>query len=64
MKKIDKRYCCKYTVGVVCPPYERKCEKCGWNPEVSENRLQKIKEARGYEACKKGSTHAYQPQEK
>ena len=31
---------CKYNDGVLCA--RRKCEKCGWNPEVEKARKEKL----------------------
>lgn len=33
---------CKYNEGVDCGPLHRRCEKCGWNPEVARERLLQI----------------------
>ena len=37
---------CPYQEAVFCYPSERKCERCGWNPEVAKCRLDKIIEHR------------------
>lgn len=37
---------CKYVDAVLCRPSQMNCEKCGWNPEVSKRRLEKIKKQR------------------
>lgn len=31
---------CKFNGGVDCPIKDRKCDKCGWNPEIAEKRKQ------------------------
>jgi len=31
---------CIHNSMVECPEYRRNCRKCGWNPEVSQARLQ------------------------
>lgn len=35
--KEDRQYC-QFNDGVEC--YQRKCGKCGWNPEVAKKRLE------------------------
>lgn len=36
---------CKYNEGLkTCTEAGSKCKKCGWNPEVSKKRLDKIKQ--------------------
>ena len=41
------KYSCKYNEGVGCGPFNHKCEKCGWNPEVAKARLEKFCKKRG-----------------
>lgn len=36
------KYSCKYNEGVECHPGKRPCDKCGWNPKVSQARLEKF----------------------
>lgn len=33
---------CPHNEGVPCSIIGRHCEKCGWNPEVAEARLEKF----------------------
>lgn len=33
---------CKYVDAVLCRPTQKRCDTCGWNPEVSKRRLAKI----------------------
>ena len=33
---------CKFNEGVDCSPLGRKCESCGWNPDVARERLLQI----------------------
>ena len=35
-------YVCPYNFEVLCTSI--KCDKCGWNPEVTEERLEEIRE--------------------
>lgn len=47
-KKYDLIPHCKYNDGVSCEEKGRKCNRCGWNPKVSDMRI---------EAIKMGDTH-------
>lgn len=38
---------CKENLEVACEATNRKCGVCGWNPKVSEKRLEKIREKLG-----------------
>ena len=40
---------CPHNEGVHCPPDTRKCEGCGWTPEVKAARLEKFCQSRGIE---------------
>lgn len=42
-KTEDGKWVCPYNEGVSCK--RRRCECCGWNPEVAKNRSEKIREA-------------------
>ena len=33
---------CKHNSMLECPPSERQCWRCGWNPKVMNERLQKF----------------------
>ena len=33
---------CPHNGGVQCRPQERNCKNCGWDPDVAQNRLEKI----------------------
>ena len=35
---------CKFTSNVDCKEEDRRCDKCGWNPEVKARRVEKIRE--------------------
>ena len=35
---VNKNPSCKFNGGVDCSIKDRKCDKCGWNPEVYERR--------------------------
>lgn len=50
MKSNEKLEICPNNNSVYCYPSERKCESCGWNPEVSKRRLDKFEEEREAEA--------------
>lgn len=39
-KDEENKWQCPYQDGVSC--HSRKCNKCGWNPEVAKSRLDKI----------------------
>jgi hypothetical protein len=32
---------CPYNDGVTCPPNDRRCATCGWNPEGAKRRAEK-----------------------
>ena len=32
--------CCCFNKGVECDKNERKCDKCGWNPDVKKKRVE------------------------
>ena len=42
---------CQYTPGINCDDTAPQCSKCGWNPEVSAKRLQKIRTEREQKSC-------------
>lgn len=42
-KKYEKIPDCKFNSGVSCELKDRKCSKCGFNPIVSEMRIEAIK---------------------
>lgn len=46
MMRDEKLAECPHQETVFCYASEKKCERCGWNPEVSERRLQRIIEQR------------------
>lgn len=33
---------CPHNDGVICYPGERQCDRCGWDPEVGQARLEKF----------------------
>lgn len=33
---------CQYNAGLDCPACERRCERCGWNPDVKRKRLNRM----------------------
>ena len=33
---------CPYNEGVNCGPHQKRCETCGWNPEVAAVRIKKL----------------------
>lgn len=33
---------CQYNSLLECPPEQRQCWRCGWNPKVMKERLQKF----------------------
>lgn len=43
----DEATHCLFTGGVVCDPKFNDCDGCGWNPNVSEERLRRICAAMG-----------------
>ena len=45
-RKKSSCYPCPNNDGVVCWYKERPCATCGWNPEVSKTRLEKIRRPR------------------
>ena len=47
MSKMQYIESCEYHTTVGCPEEGRKCEKCGWNPEVDAKRREKIRKERG-----------------
>ena len=48
---------CKYNEGVICDTIE--CHKCGWNPDVSKERLRQITETRKYKVTFTGYCEVY-----
>lgn len=49
---IPPKHPCPFNKWVECGPYdengrrvERNCNACGWNPEVAEARLEKVRKA-------------------
>ena len=40
------RYRCQFNQGVLCPPVGRRCDRCGWNPEVSQKRGEEARKRR------------------
>ena len=49
------RNTCDFNGWVDCPPetvFHRICDKCGWNPVVTMERVQKIQERRNREKSK------------
>lgn len=43
MKKKELEELCVFSECVLCSPSGRECEKCGWNPIVSEIRVFALK---------------------
>ena len=41
------KHSCKFNEGVDCSPFNRHCERCGWNPELAKARLEKFCNKRG-----------------
>ena len=41
---------CEYNRSIGCSLVDRKCEKCGWNPEVDAVRREKTRERLAKEA--------------
>lgn len=41
---------CPHRGLVDCPVQERKCAKCGWNPEVTERRIKQIRRTTWFRA--------------
>lgn len=41
---------CTMQHGLECPIRGRQCGKCGWNPEVKEKRLKKIRKLEWFRA--------------
>lgn len=39
---------CTYNIGVECNPVCRNCWRCGWNPNVKEQRTQRILQTKSY----------------
>ena len=37
---MSNNHTCKFNKAIDCT--EQKCEKCGWNPEVTEKRIEKL----------------------
>ena len=33
---------CKYNNQLICEPCQRQCWRCGWNPKVMTDRLEKL----------------------
>lgn len=52
MGSIEYLPLCKHNVGVECSKYQRKCEACGWNPEIIKQRKEEIRKKRAEEAKK------------
>ena len=46
------RHVCRHTDGVVCWPGARKCDKCGFDPDVARRRLEKYCEKHGIDLPK------------
>ena len=42
-------HACEFNAGVDCEPRCRHCEKCGWNPEVRDFRLECLRDKRRIE---------------
>lgn len=44
LEELQNSYVCPYNIGVDCieESYEA-CERCGWNPKVTRERLESIK---------------------
>ena len=43
------RNTCEFNDKIDCPPdtiFKRLCHKCGWNPDVSKERIAKLEEKR------------------
>ena len=38
---------CLFNEGVECLPNKRRCEACGWNPKIAEDRMLKIRQDSG-----------------
>ncbi len=34
---------CPYNDGLGCMPHDMRCNTCGWNPKVAEERLKKLR---------------------
>lgn len=45
MKRPDD---CKYSSMIECQPGGRRCEQCGWNPAVKEERLRMALQTQNY----------------
>lgn len=41
------KHSCKFNEGVDCGTINRHCEKCGWDPKVAQDRLEKFCKERG-----------------
>ena len=41
---VAKDFDCKYNHLLECPPEQRQCWRCGWNPDVSCERRKKLAE--------------------
>ena len=41
------KYSCKFNEGVDCHPFHRHCDRCGWNPAVSNARVEKFCQKHG-----------------
>lgn len=39
---MDQQPDCKYNSQLICEPADRRCAKCGWNPKVMNERLEKF----------------------
>ena len=55
---------CPYQETVACDLSERRCNKCGWNPEVAEQRLKRMFRERRCERCRYYSKNVEQKQRK
>ena len=38
---------CRYNEEVSCCPARRHCDRCGWNPKVAQERLERICKQKG-----------------
>lgn len=38
---------CRFNEEIPCSPANRRCDRCGWNPKVAQERLERICKEKG-----------------
>ena len=52
---IEVQVCCEYNHGIICAGDD--CERCGWNPEVHRERVEKLRERKVQTVQKRKAGH-------